>query len=1345
MKNFYILLLTLSIASLSFGQELMLNGDFESWDDPSTPTSYSKAESTLQETVEFHGGANSAKHTGGTKDIAQTVTGIIPGEIYTISLWYKFQEAGNARMWSTWKAGTTTLTDNADVLQPSTYLDSSGTTWVEYSVTLTAPATADNFYFEVRTYGTAVVYWDDFSVFKEATVTPPLLITTSVCATATSVRLTGPWWDWNPVGGPEAVSNNDGTWTFTFDPAPTGNMEYLLVVDGVQENLISIMANGGTCAPLTDSANYANRQWILDSGNVTNNYGQCGTTCVAPVITLTGGDETITVGDAYTDAGATASDDEQGDISANISGITDLDTSVAGVYTVAYNVSDGALNAATEVVRTVTVEAAGACDGATALTIGTQQCGNTNEFGDLFDDSACLGNYDGGDDYIFSYTATTTGDKLDLTITGQLGYTGFAMSQGCPEGGAGTCVGVQTSSGSGALNFESDALIAGEVYYIQISTWPTPQSTDFCLDAVLVPAPSCLAPANFEAAAVTSTSANLTWTASASNETAWNIEYGADGFTQGDGSGTTVAVTANPYAFTALTANTSYDVYLQANCGAGDTSVWVGPLSFTTLCATEIPDYTQGFDPYTGICWTEATGPIAGPTAGTTSSIWFQDEFANTDALGQSAGINIYGTGDESWLISPTFDLSSGGYEINLDAALTAYAATTTGELNGDDAVHVMQSLDEGSTWSSIYTWDATNMPSNVGDNVTIDVSAVTSATVKFALFAFEDTSANGDFDFFIDNFAVRTPPSCFAPAANSIAASLITTTSANLSWTAGATETAWNIEYGATGFALGAGTTVAVTANSYSLMGLTANTSYDFYVQADCGANGTSVMVGPFTFTTLCNAVTTFPWTEDFEGITTPSLPSCWSENDNNADTDFWKTYDEYGTSDSYSAGLYTDYNIDGSWSGPATNNDDYLILPQFALTGNERLKFSVRSRSSGELNDYKVVLSTSSNDPTDFTTDLMALTVATATHTEQVIDLSAYSGNVYIAIHVPADGLDGYYLYVDDFTVEAIPSCVAVTDLAASNLTTTSADLSWTAGATETAWNLEYGATGFVQGAGTTVAVTANSYALTGLAANTSYDVYVQADCGAGDTSTWVGPITIFTGYCVPSSSSSSTFIDSVTSTGAFSDLNNGADGYSETGYANYFSTYAIQSLAGASFDLTATIVGGTAGFAVWIDYNNDLTFDSTEVVFNTTSYANGPFTATIALPETLADGDYRMRLMVDYNDSNPNDDACAFNGTRAEAEDYKITIDSSLGMDTVSKSNFTYFPNPVNNVLSIKAQASIDSITVYNMLGQTVVRSTPNTTTTTVDMSGLQTGAYFVQVAINNSIETVRVIKN
>ena len=90
--------------------------------------------------------------------------------------------------------------------------------------------------FEVRAYSGATVYWDSFSVSKVQEPAQPLLITTSVCSTATSVRLTGPWWGWDPAGGPEAADNGDGTWTFTFDPAPTDNMEYLLVANGVQEN-----------------------------------------------------------------------------------------------------------------------------------------------------------------------------------------------------------------------------------------------------------------------------------------------------------------------------------------------------------------------------------------------------------------------------------------------------------------------------------------------------------------------------------------------------------------------------------------------------------------------------------------------------------------------------------------------------------------------------------------------------------------------------------------------------------------------------------------------------------------------------------------------------------------------------------------------------------------------------------------------------------------------------------------------------------------------------------------------------------------------------------------------------
>ncbi len=76
-----------------------------------------------------------------------------------------------------------------------------------------------------------------------------------------------------------------------------------------------------------------------------------------PVITLIGSATvSITVGDTYTDAGATASDNIDGDITANIitAGIP-ANTNTAGTHTITYNVSDAALNSAVEVTRTLTI------------------------------------------------------------------------------------------------------------------------------------------------------------------------------------------------------------------------------------------------------------------------------------------------------------------------------------------------------------------------------------------------------------------------------------------------------------------------------------------------------------------------------------------------------------------------------------------------------------------------------------------------------------------------------------------------------------------------------------------------------------------------------------------------------------------------------------------------------------------------------------------------------------------------------------------------------------------------------------------------------------------------------
>ncbi len=79
-----------------------------------------------------------------------------------------------------------------------------------------------------------------------------------------------------------------------------------------------------------------------------------------PVITLIGSATiNLNVGDTYTEQGATATDNVDGDISANIVITGTVNTAVAGTYQVNYNVSDAAGNAATQVTRTVNVTSTG--------------------------------------------------------------------------------------------------------------------------------------------------------------------------------------------------------------------------------------------------------------------------------------------------------------------------------------------------------------------------------------------------------------------------------------------------------------------------------------------------------------------------------------------------------------------------------------------------------------------------------------------------------------------------------------------------------------------------------------------------------------------------------------------------------------------------------------------------------------------------------------------------------------------------------------------------------------------------------------------------------------------------
>src|SRR5690606_18721167 len=91
--------------------------------------------------------------------------------------------------------------------------------------------------------------------------------------------------------------------------------------------------------------------------------------------------------------------------------------------------------------------------------------------------------------------------------------------------------------------------------------------------------------------------------------------------------------------------------------------------------------------------------------------------------------------------------------------------------------------------------------------------------------------------------------------------------TSVVLSWMENNSATEWDIEYGITGFTQGSGNIVNTTSNPDTLTGLSANTSYDWYVRSVCNAADTSGWSLMGSFMTPCIAYVA-PFLENFDTL---------------------------------------------------------------------------------------------------------------------------------------------------------------------------------------------------------------------------------------------------------------------------------------------------------------------------------------------------------------------------------------------------------------------------------------------------------------------------------------------
>jgi len=299
---------------------------------------------------------------------------------------------------------------------------------------------------------------------------------------------------------------------------------------------------------------------------------------------------------------------------------------------------------------------------------------------------------------------------------------------------------------SGVYYFGTHVEANGSPWYISFD--------DFLVEL----SPACAAPDALSATNVMGTSADLGWNENGS-ATQWEIEWDTTMFSPG--SGNFVIANTNPNNITGLSPNATYDFYVRAICGVGDTSAWAGPYTFTTPCAAYTPQYLETFNTWVSTCWDQAdAGSPATMPASIGGSDWGTTGFLNDGSGVGAVKINLYTTGAEDWMISPIFDLSTGGpWELKIEAGVTAYDDVTYESMGSDDTVQVAVSTDLGATWTVLHTWNAANQPSVNGEFLQLDLSAYTGTSNMFAIWASEGTVNDAeDFDFHIGSFEIKTP-----------------------------------------------------------------------------------------------------------------------------------------------------------------------------------------------------------------------------------------------------------------------------------------------------------------------------------------------------------------------------------------------------------------------------------------------------------------------------------------------------------------------------------------------------------------------------------------------------------
>lgn len=84
----------------------------------------------------------------------------------------------------------------------------------------------------------------------------------------------------------------------------------------------------------------------------------------------------------------------------------------------------------------------------------------------------------------------------------------------------------------------------------------------------------------------------------------------------------------------------------------------------------------------------------------------------------------------------------------------------------------------------------------------------------------------------------------------------------------------------------------------------------------------------------------------------------------------------------------------------------------------------------------------------------------------------------------------------------------------------------------------------------------------------------------------------------------------------------------------------------------------------------------------------------------------------------------------------EAWRVVLSGNMSSDEISQNEIILYPNPTTGIINIQTKETIRAVSVYNSIGQKVTFNSLNKENTSIDISNLPSGTYFIEVTLNNN---------